>query len=451
VRRVTDIGFEPAWSPDGKRIAFATEEIFDPATRQSGATVLVVDAAGGSPRKLVDGDGVQPSWSPSGERIVYWSNTGGQRDIYTVAATGGMRVPVTQDAAIDWSPVWSPDGKYIYFSSDRGGAMNVWRIAVDQSGGRTTGSPEPVTAGVQASAGLPRFSKDGSRLIFRSQVRSVNPIAIPFDPTTVRAGTPYALETQNNIRVPSDVSPDGKQIAFFSIGERQEDIFVGAPGEAMRRITDDPQRDRGPMFTPDGRSLIFYSNRDGNWGVWTIRIDGAGLHKVGSGSAVYPMVSPKGDAVVFTAAQGHGLFSTPLASLAEAKPVELPGSSIGSKYFNATGWSRDGTRLAGYLTSLEGRPSGAAIYDLSSHLMTVLTDDPTDAVKWLADNRRVVYFTNKNLSLVVVDTVTRARTVVDVRLPGPSTDDLFAIAPDDRTIYYGAVRAESDIWLVERK
>jgi len=83
--------------------------------------------------------------------------------------------------------------------------------------------------------------------------------------------------------------------------------------------------------------------------------------------------------------------------------------------------------------------------------MTALTDDPTDAVKWLSDAHRVAYFTNNRQSLVVVDTITRTRTVVDVRLPGPSTDDLFAIAPDDRTIYYGAVRAESDIWLVERK
>jgi len=451
VRRLTDIGFDPAWSPDGKQIAFATEEIFDPATRQSGSRVLVVDAGGGSPRKIVDDDAVQPSWSPSGERIVYWSNTTGQRDIYTVAATGGPRVPVTHDAAIDWSPVWSPDGRYIYFSSDRGGAMNVWRIAVDQSSGRTTGSPEPVTAGVQASASLPRFSRDGSRLVFRSQVRSINPVAIPFDPTTARAGVPYVLESQNNIRVPSDVSPDGKQIAFFSIGERQEDIFVGSPGESMRRITDDPPRDRGPVFTPDGRSLVFYSNRDGTWGLWTVRLDGAGLHKIGNGGAVYPLVSPKGDLVVFTAAQGHGLFSTPFTSPADAIPTELPAANTGGKYFSATAWSRDGARLAGYLTSQEGRPSGTGIYDLTSHTMTALTDDPTDAVKWLSDAHRVAYFTNNRQSLVVVDTITRTRTVVDVRLPGPSTDDLFAIAPDDRTIYYGAVRAESDIWLVERK
>ena len=157
VRRVTDFGFHPAWSPDGKQIAFASEEIVDPASRTGDSTLYVVPAAGGTPRKLVEGDGAQPSWSPSGQRIVYWSNTGGQRDIYTVAEGGGPRVAVTQDSAIDWSPVWSPDGRFIYYSSDRGGAMNLWRIAVDPSSGQPQGTPEAVTAGVQASAGLPQL------------------------------------------------------------------------------------------------------------------------------------------------------------------------------------------------------------------------------------------------------------------------------------------------------
>src|SRR5436190_1922352 len=153
VRRLTDFGFDPAWSPDGKQIAFATEEIIDPSARQADSTLYVVGVGGGAPRKVVDGDAVQPSWSPSGKRIVYWSNSGGQRDICTVAATGGTPVAVTNDPAIDWSPVWSPDGRFVYFSSDRGGAMNLWRVALDQSSGRVQGLPEPVRAGVQASGG----------------------------------------------------------------------------------------------------------------------------------------------------------------------------------------------------------------------------------------------------------------------------------------------------------
>ena len=452
VRRVTDIGFDPAWSPDGKQIAFATEEIGDPASRLGESTLHIVASAGGSPRKVVDGDAVQPSFSPSGQRIVYWSNTGGQRDIYTVDAAGGTPVAVTNDGAIDWSPVWSPDGRFIYFSSDRGGAMNLWRIAVDASKGTPTAPPEPVTAGVQASSGIPRFSKDGSRLVFRSRIASVNPAAIPFDPVTARAGTPALLDMQNNIRLPSDVSPDGKQIAYFSIGERQEDIFIGQPGGVISRITDDEARDRGAVFTPDGRSLIFYSNREGKWGAWAVGVDGGGLRKITipAGGAVYPFVSPKGDTIVFVGDDGRSAFTAPVSPSRSEQPTPLRGASVGGKYFTATSWSRDGSRLTGYLVTESGRPAGVGVYDLAAGKTSEVSTDKTYAVKWLNDGRRVVYFTGDGNELVVVDTASGRRTPVDVKLPGASVDDLFAISPDNRTIYYGATRSEADVWLVER-
>ncbi|HEX5216552.1 MAG TPA: protein kinase, partial [Vicinamibacterales bacterium] len=209
VRRVTEFGFHPAWSPDGKRIAFTTEEIIDPSGRQGDSVLYVVDAAGGQPRRVVDGDAAQPSWSPDGRRIVYWSNTGGQRDLFTVSEAGGARMALTNDSAIDWSPVWTPDGRDVYFSSDRGGAMNLWRIPVDPATGTSTGAPEPVTMGAQASSGLPSFSKDGNRLAFRSRIGSINPFEIPLDPVTLKTGEPRLLDSRTNIRVPSDVSPDG--------------------------------------------------------------------------------------------------------------------------------------------------------------------------------------------------------------------------------------------------
>ena len=452
VRRLTDAGFDPAWSTDGKQIAFATEEIFDPAARQIDSALFVVDVAGGAPRKLLEADAVQPAWSPSGARIAYWSNVGGQRDIYTIPAAGGAPLPVTKDPAIDWSPVWSPDGRFIYFSSDRGGAMNLWRIAVDQSSGQVLGAPEPVSAGVQASASLPRFSKDGLRLAFKSRVASINPVAIPFDPLTARAGTPVLLDSQNNFRIPSDVSPDGQQIAYYSIGEHQEDLFIGPARGPMRRVTDDPARDRAPVFTPDGRSLVFYSNRDGTWAGWIVGIDGGGLRKIAApaGGVVYPQVSPKGDTIAFTGESGRAVFTAPLGS-GPGDAVALPHIVTNGLYFTPSGWSPDGARLTGMLVSEGGRPSGVGVYDLASHATTAISDDQTYAAKWLADGRRIAYFTDNGRALVIVDRVTKKRTAVEVQLPAPSISEMFAISPDNRTIYYGAARAEADIWIVERK
>jgi Tol biopolymer transport system component len=454
VRRLTDTGFDPAWSPDGTKIAFSTEEVRDPSSRQTTSALYIVELRGGAPKQIVDGDAIQPSWSPSGDRIAYWSNNGGQRDIFTVSASGGARVPVTQDAALDWSPVWSTDGRFVYFSSDRGGAMNLWRIAVDQASGRVAGAPLAVTTGVQARATEPRFSRDGKRLAFRSRIASVNPVAIPFDPRTDRAGVPVVLDRSNNVRIPSDSSPDGAQIAYFSIGELQEDIFVGsADGKGIRHVTDDTPRDRAPVFAHDGQTIVFYSNRDGAWGVWAVRADGSNLRKLGSipGGGAYPVASPIDDRVVFSGTfSAGGVFSVLLSGGAE--PALLPGTKSGTGYFFATSWSKDGARLCGPLVSASGRSYAIGVYDLQSQVTTTIATEEAFGVRWLPDGRRVVYFTaGQHPDLVIVDSVTRQRSVVPVQLPGPPTNDVFSISRDGRTIYYGAVHEEADIWIAERK
>ena len=108
-------------------------------------------------------------------------------------------------------------------------------------------------------------------------------------------------------------------------------------------------------------------------------------------------------------------------------------------------------QLSGILGGTSGRPAGVGIYDFGTSTATMLSSDQAFHVKWLADSRRLVYFAKNGSELVVLDMATRARTVVPVRLPWPASEEAFAISPDNRTIYYGASRAEADIWIVERK
>ena len=132
-------------------------------------------------------------------------------------------------------------------------------------------------------------------------------------------------------------------------------------------------------------------------------------------------------------------------------PTSLPGATIDGKSFSLAAWSPDGARLAGPLRSDNGRPSGVGIYDVGGQTTTAIASDETPGVRWLADSRRIVYFAKNGGELVVLDTATRQRTIVAVTLPGPSTNEIFALSPDNRTIYYGASRVESDIWILERR
>lgn len=170
VRRLTDFGFNPAWSPDGRRIVFATEGISHPSARSSASRLWIVDVATGGLRRVVDEDAVQPSWSPDGSRIAYWGVPlrGGRPAISTVSAAGGEPVRATGGGALAWNPVWSGDGACLYFASDRSGSMNVWRLRIDQSSGRVRGEPQPVTTPSPWSAMLSP-SRDGRRILYVSE------------------------------------------------------------------------------------------------------------------------------------------------------------------------------------------------------------------------------------------------------------------------------------------
>ncbi len=453
VRRLSDFGFHPSWSPDERRLAFTTEQVISPYISQGTSKLWVIDltTGGSAPRQLDPEDARQPSWSPSGHRIVFWSQLGGQRDLFTIPSDGGARVPLLADAPIDWAPVWEPDGKHVLFSSDRGGSMNLWRIAVDEGTGRALGSPEPVTAGVQAASELASVSKDGSRIVFQSRVRSVNPVAIPFDPTTLQAGTPAVLDSSNHVLIPSDVSRDGRSLLLFNSGGLQEDIFKTSTDHfAPVRITDDAFGDRRPMWMPDGRSLLFYSTRGGKWEIWRINEDGGSLHKVVSLFAINPLVSPTGDRIAFNATLDWGVFVEPLSGSVVSTAQALPATKTATASLHVTSWSPDGGALTGTLVPASGRGAGVAIYDLAGGAMRQVSADSSEWVRWMPDSRRLIYFTARG-ELVVADTQSGTRTVVNVRLPLPPIDNTFALSPDGRMIYYGGTRAESDIWVIERK
>jgi serine/threonine protein kinase/Tol biopolymer transport system component len=449
VRRLTDSGYNPAWSPDGTRIAFATESVAGPLQRRLDSQLWVVAAAGGKPQLVGRDDAVQPNWSPHGQRIAYWGLPAGssRRVLWTVPADGGTPVPATHDEHINWNPVWSPDGRYLYYVSNRSGSMNIWRLAVDEDTGEPQGEPEPVNSSSQ-SLGL--LSLSGRRIAYATDEAKSNLERWAFEPATFKIADKPQPVTQGSRSVRSAaVSPDGQSIAFDT-SSPQEDLYLVRPdGTGQRQLTTDPARDRIPQWLPGGSGLLFYSDRGGRYGVWTIGADGRDLRQLlhGSGELTNPIPSPDGRQVV-ASLDSKGAVLLNLDPAAGGSLRQLLPPEGGKELFAAHAWSPDGRYLAGTLeqTDESGIP-GVVVYSFEKSRYERLTDAGSQPI-WLHDSRTLLYLQDGRIFRVSLDERTPRLVLAP---PQSSAFKSLAVAPDDRTLY--AVRAtdEGDIWMLTLK
>ena len=224
----THIDRDPAWSPDGKRIAFSS-------TRSSGYIfhdiIHVMDADGTNLTQITTGEA--PSWSPDGKRILFhiqgMSNSS-RAGFFVIDADGSNLKKIGRDSPRDLSsryPTWSPDGKRIAFSS----FINPYHPTAQQE-----------------NQGLYIMDADGTNL------------------TRITTG-----------ETPS-WSPDGKRIAFAARSRqrltRTHDIYImDADGTNLTQITTHAATDRLPDWSPDGKRIAFSSNRDRNWEIYVITLD----------------------------------------------------------------------------------------------------------------------------------------------------------------------------------
>ncbi|MFL6234201.1 MAG: protein kinase domain-containing protein [Thermoanaerobaculia bacterium] len=451
VRRVTDFGFNPAWSPDGREIVCATEGIGTPLVRRRPSRIYRVSLETGQRRLVHEGDAVQPSWSPHGLRIAYWGiSSSSQRVIWTVPADGGEAVQVTTGTSIDWNPVWSPDGRSLYFASDRSGVTNLWRLPIDERSGRMLGKPEPVTTSSQPSM-LLSVSGDGRHIVFTSgEIRTILE-KVPFDPENgTLAGPPAAIVQTASVIATFDASRDGGWLVYQTQAPR-EDLFVIHPdGTGLRRLTDDEFKDRQPRWSPDGRRIAFYSNRGGQYEIWTLRADGSQLERAAAASgrrAYHPVWSPDGRWLACDLRENEALIDLSRPA-AERHSVLLPSPGKGMG-FSASSWSADGRWLAGALHQPDGgeQAPGVVLYSLPGRVYRKVAERGEGAT-WLSDSRHLLYWDNG--ALFLLDTQSGASRQVLTTPPGSDYND-FSVSPDDRVLYLARNTEQGDIWLLTLK
>jgi len=447
-RRLTTEGLNPAWSPDGSQIVYATTGVGDsPGIRVGNSELWTVNVVTGEKRHLTtSGDAVQPNWSPHGYRIAFWGITGGQRDIYTIPASGGEFLPVTNDAAVDWNPVWSPDGKYLYFSSNRGGSFNLWRVQIDEHSGKLLGQPEPVTTPSTYAAHI-SFSSDGRRLAYASIDNTAQIQKAAFDPVseTIK-GPPTPVTHGTRLWASPDPSPDNESVVFQVLPE-QEDLFVSrSDGSGLRQLTNDAAYDRFPRWSPDGKRIAFASNRNGSVQIWAINADGSGLQPLTeyAGNLTWPAWSSNGMRMA-----ANDVIRNKIFIFDPNKPwkAQMPEEISGLGQFHSAAWSPDGEWLAGFDSTPPGPFPGLGVYSFKSHTYQKLTTYGGGPFVWLNDSRRLMFAFEGKLSIMDIRSK-KSHEVLSVPgegLSGPS------LSRDNRTVYFVGGHREADIWMATLK
>jgi Tol biopolymer transport system component len=153
----------PSYSPDGRKIAFASDRTGD-------GNIWVSDKNGSNPIQLTDFErGVgPPRWSPDGRQIVFASRAEGNYSLWVVDLEGGVPRQLTHEPSQEYRGTWSRDGRWIYFASDRSGRSEIWKVAAE--GG-------PATQVTREGGTAPEESWDG-RHVYYSKGPSLRPSAI---------------------------------------------------------------------------------------------------------------------------------------------------------------------------------------------------------------------------------------------------------------------------------
>jgi len=455
-RRLTDVGHDPAWAPDGRELVYSTEapQTFWPYARGGYGTLWAVSVATGEKRQLTrEGlDAVQPSWSPHGHRLAYWGlRPGGQRDLWTVSRAGGEAsiVSLTNDADLDWNPVWAPDGRFLYFSSDRGGTLGPWRIPLDEASGRALGPPEPIPVPFPVASYL-SFARDGSKMLFSGSFQTDSIERIGFDAARARVVGEATSVFESSLRLfYVGTSADGRQLAFTS-GGRREDLYTLQPdGTGLRQLTNDPVKDRGPVFLPDGKRLLLYTTRSGQYEAWTMRLDGSGARQVTQteGEEVTtPSLSPDARRIALSFTRTAGPALAPLEVDRPTNPERLadpPGGGV----FEYPEWSADGTQLAGTLRL----PSGLrtlVTYSFASKTYRAIDVEASDPVAWVNSDRTLLFFRSGKLLALELATGREHEVVTAASLGRAGEAYTYRVSADQRTLYLIVWRNQADVWQV---
>jgi Tol biopolymer transport system component/DNA-binding winged helix-turn-helix (wHTH) protein len=294
------------WSPDGKLLAFGQS-----SEQWSNSQIVLLSLDDLTVRRLTSpGEqeyDCEPAFSPDGQKVAFARGSVGGlgKDLFVISLTGGEPRRLTFDNGWEFGALaWTQDGDDIVYSSTRGGLLNLWRVSA------TGGSPRPV-AGVSALAYHPSIPRKGHFLAYEHATRTNNIWRIRLKDKTQPLGPPTRL--------------------------------IAARGAINYR----------PNFSPDGKKVVFESDRLGYSDIWSCDGDGSNCTRLTSlhGTAGTARWSPDGHHVVFEFQSSH-YYEIYVVDVPGGRPRLLP--TFPDSDNGAPNWSRDGKWIYFYSSHEKG-------------------------------------------------------------------------------------------------
>lgn len=302
----TATNVRPAWSPDGKSIAFQSN-IDGPYH------IYVMNTDGSNLRQLTSGDNDDrhPSWSPDGKSIAVDSGDQVKREIALIDVASKNRTQITKLGMAAQFPSFSPDGKTIAFFLYNLGTMNLWTVGKD--GGNAT----PVTKELATEANnqctfachAARWSPDGSRIAF-----SDGDNARVMLMASLTSGTATAISPEGEKSHFPVFLADGRIVYVtetVTAIQSYTDLWIVDPSNLTTARTELAQnvQAQGPFeFNKDASELLFFSPRTGNFEIYSVTLDAAGKAALAEKAAV---------------STGFGITRTPTAPTPAALPFQV--------------------------------------------------------------------------------------------------------------------------------
>jgi Tol biopolymer transport system component/DNA-binding winged helix-turn-helix (wHTH) protein len=470
---------QPVFSPDGRSLAFTRRQPPSPTPE-----ICIVPALGGrAPRAVVNG--VDPAWSPQGTRLAFVgpSRTDGPQALFTCNLDGGdTRLQLSADGAYPFlrNPAWSPDGRTIAVVRSPGGvAGEIWLVPVDG------GQPERFTEkSTRVWCDWPRFTADGASILHSSSRGGATNLWVQ----SLEQRAPIRLTTGPGPDEVPSISRDGAVVFVNSRGRNELLIHDTTSGATRTLLTHSPYL-WAPVLSPDGRDIAFSRGEvDGSWHIWTLPASGGAPRQLtsGSDSEIYPRYtrdgawilfqtrgapgriwilprnggtpkaltkgdhedgyadpSPDGTQIAFARADGEErVHLMPIGGGAARRLIDRPST--------VPQWSPDGTLIA--FSPGRGYSRGIFVINADGTGERRLTERGGWPV-WWPDGRRISYIMidiDGSQQIWTVPLAGGAPTLME-SLPFPDSSNCpFSIAHDGRSIIgTRVVRMSHEIWLLE--